>query len=341
MLRPARAMPEGSAEVGPARPAARWTVVPVGPDDFPVLARLFEESFGHPISEALWRWKYGDGRGQGLFAVGREGPVAHYGALSRRALFYGSPILALEPVDVLVRPRERGVLTRHGPMFLAATALFEAEMGVGRRHLLGFGFPTARHLLLAERLGLFVPGGRVIELEWPVGGAAAPHALTWADLHEGSGQRFDRAVDLAWRQMARDLWGAIVGVRDAAWLRYRYLAHPERRYRIIAVRGRPWSRWYGVVVLRTEGARCEVLDLIGPLRAMPRLVEVAQAVAREEGATSLYGWFAERFAGWLPRGGAQINPTDVQNVVFTWTRTPPIARTRDHWWLTAGDTDFR
>lgn len=334
-------MAEGSAQVGAGRTDGRWTVVPVGPDDFPVLARLFAESFGHPISEALWRWKYGEGRGRGLFAVGPDGPVAHYGALSRPARFYGSPILALQPVDVLVRPRERGVLTRKGPMFLAATTLFEAEMGLGRRHLLGFGFPTARHLLLAERLGLFVPGGRVIELEWPVGGISPPQAVRWSDLHEGSGQRFDRVVDLAWRQMARDLWGAIVGVRDAAWLRYRYLAHPERRYRIIAVRGRPGSRLCGVVVLRTEGARCEVLDLVGPLRATPRLIEAALAVAREEGAESLYGWFAEPFAWCLPREGAHVNRTDVQNVVFTWTRTPPIARTRDHWWLTAGDTDFR
>ena len=320
---------------------ARWRVVPVTTFDYEKFAILFEESFGHRMSEAEWRWKYAAGRGQALFALEQDRPVAHYGGLTRAVLHFGLPVLACQPVDVLVSPRERGVLTRRGPMFLTATALFEAEMGIGRRHLLGFGFPTSRHLVLAERLGLFVPGGRLLELRWGVRSDRPDWSVGARDMNGWDTARFNRFADAVWREMAADLTAAIVGIRDSAWLRYRYLDHPTRRYRIVAVRSRLSGRALGVIVLRIEEARCELLDLIGPIVRLPMLVEVARWLAGQSGAQSLFCWVAESFAHGLDATRPERGALDVSNVVFTWTRVPPVAQTRDRWWLSAGDTDFR
>lgn len=335
-------MVPGSEQGRPADGSgSRWSVVPAGPDDYPVFAGLFEESFGYPMPEDQWRWKYVEGRGQGLFVYGDSGPVAHYGGLTRRALFHGQPVHTLQPVDVLVTPRERGVLTRRGPMFLAATALLEAEMGYGRRHLLGFGFPTARHLRLAQTLGLFEPGCRIMECAWT---ALVPkYGSRWAaiDITQAVGDRARGLVDTAWQAMAADLGDWIVNVRDAAWVEYRYLRHPRHAYRVMAVRHRLWRTLMGVVVVRVEDDHCEIMDLIGARRSLPTLVGVARLLAGQWGVREVSGWFAERFVPWFGDTGAEVRPLDVRNVVFTWTQTPPAEQTRDAWWLSSGDTDFR
>lgn len=321
--------------------ASRWEVVPVGAGDYPVFARLFEESFDHAMAEEVWRWKYAGGGGQGLFVYAGAEPVAHYGGLTRRALFYGQPVSTLQPVDVLVTPRERGVLTRRGPMFLAATTLLENEMGYGRRHLLGFGFPTSRHLRLARTLGLFEPGCRITELAWKVPAAECRSRYRTADITEARKTRFRGLVDAAWQAMATDLEHWIVNVRDSAWVEHRYLLHPCNQYRVIAVQHRWWRRPVGVAVVRVEGDRCEILELIAPRRWMPEIIRALRMLTGAWGVRELYGWFADRFARALLQTGAEVRPLDVHNVVFTWTQTPAAAQTRDCWWLSSGDTDFR
>ncbi|WP_006786488.1 GNAT family N-acetyltransferase [Thiorhodospira sibirica] len=324
--------------------APRWWVEAVKPSDYATFATLFTETFGAHMEEATWRWKYAQGRGHGLFTCSAEGPVAHYGALSRAVLFLGQPTLACQPVDVLVRPKMRGVLTRRGPMFLAADHLLHTALGAGKQHLLGFGFPTARHLTLGERLGLFIPERRLLEVRWPVLAQSLPRRLRVQDVRSLSATDLTRHATRLWEAMAADLCHAIVGVRDADWLRYRYLQHPQRRYELLAVYPRLRHRPLGLLVVRQHpDQRLELLDILAPLTHIPALLNAACEWAERQGHTQLYSWISEPFATHFmhTQTPPQTTPLDIYNVAFTRPDIHSPAQISGRWWLMAGDTDFR
>jgi hypothetical protein len=316
-------------------------VVDVGADDYESFADLFEESFGHRMSRDEWTWKYAPGRGRGVFALADGRPVAHYGGLTREVEFFGTRVRALQPVDVLVSPKERGVLTRRGAMFRAATALFDAQVGPDKPHFIGMGFPTARHLLLAERLGLFVSAGKMCEIVWPLSARRPGWSISLTALPSFETGRFRSIAEAAWQAMARDLSDAIVAVRDAAWLERRYIKHPTRRYHLVAVRSRLTRKVFGLIVLRKDGASVELLDLVGPLTSAEILIDAARWLAARMGGEMLCLWAAESFAQRVSVAGALCTVTDVHNLALTYAAGPPADRVKERWWLSAGDTDYR
>ena len=92
--------------------APRWQVGHVLPENFPEIAALFQEVFGHPLSRDLWDWKYGSGRGNAVAARKDGKMVAHYGGMYRDILVGGRPERVAQICDVMVHSHERGVLTR-------------------------------------------------------------------------------------------------------------------------------------------------------------------------------------------------------------------------------------
>ncbi|AGA33568.1 hypothetical protein TVNIR_1907 [Thioalkalivibrio nitratireducens DSM 14787] len=320
--------------------AGRWRVTYQEPELLPEVQALFQRVFGHPMSEALWHWKYGQGRGQGALTLRDGRVVAHYGGLTREVRFLGRREWAGQVADVMVEAGDRGVLTRQGAFFRAAASVPETCSGYGSKHLIGFGFPNRRHFTLAERLGLYAEVGRMVEPRWP---AAAATNGRWrlADLAELPAGRAARAVERLWAAMARDLQEAIVGVRDYAWLRYRYLQHPEYRYRVFGVRRRWRPGWRGVIVLREHAQRVELMDLVGSLGSLPELVAAARDWAAAAGYPEVFAWITSTHAASLGLDDATVTDPDV--VVPTSIRTPgpAPAELNGRWWLMSGDTDFR
>lgn len=321
--------------------ACRWTTQKADEDSYPVFAALFEESFGQRMTEPEWRWKYGAGGGYAYLAWSGMRAVAHYGALTKPVRLFGEPVLALQPVDVLVSPSERGVMTRRGPMRLTAEAVFDQAFDGSLRHAIGLGFPTARHLKLARLLGLFDSCGRMLELRWPVLSWRPSFRVKVREANLWPAEHLDAFADEAWRAMADELRAYAVVVRDGRYLRHRYLEHPSRDYRIFAVSGRFGGRPVGVLVLRVEARRCEVLDIIGSVGAFPLLVEVARRLAARLGADELATWLAKPFVECLASTGAVVSETDVQNLALMRTGLPAPEQMMDRWWLSPGDTDFR
>ena len=326
---------------GPDSGDGRWRIVQVTSDDYPIFDQLFQESFGGRMSEAEWRWKYGPHPGQALFGYQGAQPVAHYGCLTQRVLLFGQEALALQPVDVLVAPRERGILTRRGVMFQLATSLFESLFGPGRRHPIGMGFPTTRHLLLAERLNLFKSAGRLVDLSWLPDSRPLPWTLRVLEGAQIPGERLNRAIDRLWRRMAPDLRQAVVLVRDAQRIRYRYLQHPSKSYQAILIRSRLTGQDLGLMIVRRDADRFEWVDYVGPLSSIPLMVRVGRRLAAAEKAQDFHAWVSESFGAAFQATGPCQTPTDVHNLTLTWVPTEEGDRIRSRWWLMAGDTDFR
>ncbi len=314
--------------------APRWMLRHVRPQDAPSIAELFLEVFGHPISPALWEWKYGRGRGNAVTASRQGAVVAHYGGMYRDILLFGKPEWAFQICDVMVHPKERGVMTRQGPFLL--TAAIGAEI----YGPLGFGFPHPRAMEVAQKMGLYAPVGHMVEVRWQ---PSAPRARWATRLHLLSRTRNDdhALVDGVWRQMAADLVTEAVGLRDWAYLERRYLDHPHNHYELIAVVSRWTGRPLGILVLRRLEDCVELLDVVAPIQALPTLIDQARRLASLWGKSSVYCWItANQVHHFMVQGGVQ---TDVQVAIPTsvWTQDERAHVFKDKWWLMSGDTDFR
>lgn len=319
----------------------RWRVGRVGPGQAAAMRTLFAEVFHNPMSEALWHWKYGDGRGTGIGVWEGERLIAFYGGIGMNILFFGAPQSAAQSCDVMVAPAGRATLSRRGPLFLVIATYLENQLGYGNPHLLGVGFPSARHNGPAFRLGLYGgPVGRILELSWPAARdrSSSEFSIRPLDL-AGTAGRTD--ADACWAAMRADLGNMIVRVRDAGTLRHRYLGHPEKTYQLFAVRQPLSGGRLGLFVLRRDAeGGCELMDLIGPLAAMPQLVAAARDAAASLGAERLFGWFVDSIQQFV---GPDATAKDIDVIVpaNAWTDGPPIASMVGKWWLTGGDTDFR
>lgn len=311
--------------------------VSVDANRLPEVFELYERAFGTSIDPRLWDWKFGQGRGIGVLAIKSGHVIAHYGGIVRQVLFEGESGRALMPADVMVAPEERGVLTRNGVMKRTARYLFDRHLGEGRTCRLAVGFPTRRHRLLGERLGLYEDGGPLTELVWnPV------RRRGWAGLDvririlDGS----DRLTwcDAAWSQMRDDLKEHVVGVRDGRWLAHRYLDHPLKRYQVLGFVGAFGLSRLGVAVLHESEGELECLDLIAVRSRMPTLIKALQGWMWQRGLSVLRLWLNEPFISELSSPDTQVIDRDMRITVTTGIRSRDYAR---RWWVSGGDTDFR
>jgi len=319
----------------------RWRVGRVHEANCGDMRALFAETFHHEMSEAHWQWKYGEGRGAARGVWENQRLIAQYGGVARDILFFGEPQSAAQSCDVMVAPSGRATLSRRGPLFLAAATYLENQLGYGNPHLLGVGFPNVRAWKAPARLGLYGgPVGRMLELSWPAarGWPSPILALRPLDLDDAAA-RAD--ADACWAAMRGDMRGLIVGVRNAQTLQHRYSAHPDKKYEVFVVRHRFSGRPLGLFVLR-PGAEdgCELMDVVGPIAAVPRLVAQARRAASALGAVRLFAWVVDNI-GPCFGAGAAVRDLEINVPANAWTAGPPIETLIGRWWLTGGDTDFR
>lgn len=299
---------------------------------------LFEAAFGYRIDPRLWRWKYRDAAPPGMGAW-RDGQlIAFYGAMPRHVLYFGKLVSTVQIGDVMVHPGERGVMTRSGPFQIAASTFIDRSVGYGRPHLFGFGFPTAKALQVAQKLGLYEQVDQMNELSWPAGdswGARLLRSETITPQHRP-------AIERAWQAMAQDFRDSILGVRDADYIEHRYHRHPTVTYECLLVRKLLTGAVQGLVVLRSVDAdQAELMDLIGPRHSFPALVAVARRWAGRKGAKRLRAWVTASHANVLAATAPTVTPMDLVVPANVWSPGPSADELRNRWWLMAGDTDFR
>ena len=260
--------------------------------------------------------------------------VAHYGGMYRDILASGKRERVAQICDVMVQSQERGVLTRQGPFFLMGTSWPEIYGP------LGFGFPNARAMRVAEKMGLYVEAGQMAAVRWE---PAAPRARLRTRVRSlASGSAPDRAmVDSLWAAMAHDLRGSVVGVKDWAWLEHRYFGHPHNHYEVLAVSARLSGKPLGVLVLRRLEGSCELLDVIAPLANLALLIDQARRMTARWGLPYLYCWITKNHLPLLLDCAGREETLDISIPASSWTRNPQSELFMNKWWLMSGDTDFR
>jgi hypothetical protein len=297
---------------------------------------LFKKSFGSDYDRALWTWKYAAGRGRAV-AVWREDElVGHFGSTQRSLAYLGRQGSALQVCDVMVAPRQRGVLVKQGAMFVAAATFFELYLGV-RSHMLAYGFPTHRHMLLGEKLGLYREVAKMMEVRWDVSDVRH-HRVRAFPIEPG---RWSACVRRAWSAMRASLRHAVCTVRDPNYLEYRYVRHPLKQYRIICVQTPLVRSVIGILILRKEDADCELVDVIGPLRNIPLLVSEARYQAFLWGCSKMHCWITSCFSSYFLHGGGVMTDLGASVAMSIWVPGSLPAPQTDNWWMMSGDTEFR
>lgn len=314
--------------------APRWQIRHVRETDFDQIATLFQEVFGHPISRELWTWKYADGHGNGVVAARHGGLIAHYGGMYRDVMLCGKPDWVFQICDVMVHPKERGVMTRQGPFLL--TAATSAEI----YGPLGFGFPNVRAMEVAAKMGLYSEVGQMAEVRWVPSAPGFRLRTRLKPVVRGNAAS-QALVDSMWVAMAHDLQRDVVGVRDWAFVEHRYFNHPHNHYEVLAVTSRLTGKALGVMVLRRLEAMCELVDVIAPLGNLPLLIDQARRLTGLWGLPYLYCWITRNhLPTFLATDGQEIT-LSVSIPTSCWTNDPRADIFKDKWWLMSGDTDFR
>lgn len=312
----------------------RWQLRHMRDGDYAEIAVLFQEVFGHPLTRELWAWKYANGRGNAVLAS-RDGVlVAHYGGMYREILLCGKPDWAYGGSDVMVHPKERGVMTRQGPFLLTAATTAEIYGPVA------FGFPTERAMMVAERMGLYTKAGQMAEVRWQPATTRARLRTRVRNLLRGN-PRDQNLVDGLWAEMANNLQHSVVGVRDWKFLEHRYFDHPHNQYEVLAVTSRLTGRALGVMVLRRLEDSCELLDVIAPLSNLALVVDQARRMTASWALSYLYCWITSNHAHHFVSCDGEDKLLNMFIPTSCWTDDPRVDMLKDKWWLMSGDTDFR
>lgn len=311
---------------------------------------LHQRVFGDGTDAHWFDWKYGStrGRGQGVGAWVGDELIAFCGGVPRTLWQNGRSIGGLQIGDVMVHPRWRGILTRHGPFFHVSRQFYDSRLGGnGQPFALGYGFPSERHLKLAVLLGLLRDEGRIESLQWQVSSAAPDWPCTWRceELH-WSDNRLAVALTGAWTAMQGRMGNLRFGERDTRYLCWRYrdralLAGPlARNYRLWSLR-RAWSdKCQGVLVLQRQGDELQWLDWIGAPDLLALAQRACMTLARRLGAHSVSLWASNAVASSLAGTAITQRSVCAGLGVPSASASPPAGTPGADWWLMGGDTDF-
>ena len=304
------------------------------------IAGIFEESFGAKFDPAVWRWKYGAGKGTCIVARAESGGpvIAHYGGVTREIDYFGEDQLAFQGCDVMVKPTERRQYGRNSLYFHMTATLFEREIGYTVDHVLGFGFPNLPVMKTAVRLGLYGKVDDYVELafgDFP--GSYPDLQVEPLKLQE---PQHAKSADELWQAMRRDFGGGVIGKRHGQYLGYRYFRHPNADAYFPLLVSRKGEA-FAVAVLKRHEERWLLMDVVAPLARMDDIVLALRHWAKSSAAPgALRMWLTKAWVEHLSWRDCIEKNLGIEIPCNVWNPGPDSALPDGAWWLTAGDMDF-
>ena len=317
--------------------ANRWCVAPAESDDIPLIQSLFERVFKQPMSDSFWHWKYGQNNGMSWVAKRGAKLIAHYGGIKREVFYKGLRRQSIQCVDTMVDRSERGSLSRKGPYFLVASGFLNQYVGTDRPFEFGYGFPNARVMRLGELLGIQASVGQILEPVWSPTEGSVCRDVTY-DRDDARHRLIANQLNV---RLQASLCSAIVGVRDADYLSYRYFDNPNFDYQIKIVWRYGSSEPLGIVVFRIESDRLLVLDLIASADHFSELVAQLRVYCGRAHAFEMSAWISSIHLPLLGQRWGRLDDPQVRIPTSICTPGPTPTELKDKWYLTAGDTDFK
>jgi len=329
------------------------TVRPYRPGDETAILDTFNRVFaqvdptfrGRTLEE--WRWLYRENPSgtRIMLAWAPDGRlVSQYAGLPARALVDGVRACFNQAVDSMTDPAFRRGLKKPGFFVLTARPFSRLFLGPPpEQDPLVWGFPVPS----AWRIGrAYLKYGLVrTQLKLTVHPAALrPGAAPGVDVEEV--RRVEPGIEAVTLRAAEAC--RAIALRDAPQLEWRFLRHPQHRYRIAVARrgGRP----VGLAVHRKgsfDGREdlaliCDWLVEPGDAGAENALLAWLAETARAEGAAPLCGIFSEALPPWraFQRAGFVAEPTRYFLTGRSWRHPRDLRWYQEHWYYTLGDSDL-
>lgn len=316
----------------------------VVPSDRADVLSLHQKVFGAPVDAAWFDWKYRQGAGEAVALWHNGQMIAHCGGVPRNIWQADAVQRDLQIGDVMVAPEWRGILTRRGPFFQVSKRLYDTRLGAGRRFRAGFGFPSARHLQLAVKSGLLWRSGVMTALQW--GAPALDKNLSrwrWrTSTLRPESPTFDATVNGAWERMRAQTQTMLIGERNAAYVRWRYVHRPAHEHMFLQLR-RPWQRNpVGVAVIArvVAGQPAHWLDWLGAPDMLPQACAMCRAESASMGATGMTAWASQAVFEQLSNTGIASQSEVAHIGVPTISAVAQELVLNLDWWFMGGDTDF-
>lgn len=310
------------------------------------VSALFEQSFNVEFNRPLWDWKYA--RNDGTCVVARlekNGPImAHYGGAPRKIIYFGEPSMAIQPCDVMVHPSIRKQYGKGSLFFEVAATFLEREIGNTVNHLLGFGFPNQKTMNISKRLGLYQKTDDFIEIVYSAENSERQRGQYSIEDYDAEDEASTQALDRLWASMRHDYAEGIIGVRDAAYVRYRYVDHPfaaSGQYRCVLLRDDRSGEVAAFAVLKRHEEGRLLMDLVCAAQTMSTAIaSLIQDLSERGEGEILRAWVTRSGSDRLMLDGAIVNELGIEIPCNSWNPGPSAELLYGAWWLTAGDMDF-
>ena len=272
--------------------AGQFTVRPYRDQDEPKVLALWKQAFDTDLPVLLWRWKYADGPFGSRILVclddRKDLVVVTYGGVPYRAHWAGRTVEIVQLMDIMSHPayRKTGLFVKTGSAFCD---LFTE----GEDSVLVYGFPGKYHYDI---------GKKYLQYEELDGGVTFFSAETENLIREKRvfGGRVDEVssvngeFDRLWERSRVHYPLAVI--RDAAFLRWRFLDHPLREYSLFTYRSPFKKKLLGYAAVGFENGIARLVDILMP----PNRGKTGELLGGL--AEILFSRGIMRLETWLPEG---------------------------------------
>ncbi len=300
---------------------------------------LFEIVFDKKVSQEFWNWKYNPYgvKWRGICVIKKGKVVGHCNGMGREILYFGEYKKAIQSCDTMIETKSRGGFKQSSPFFTMLRMYGNIYVGPKKEFFMSYGFPTRRHMILSEKLNVYREVDTMSELNWEVADMDFSSEYNLEIYIPGEG--IDLLIQQMWNDMASGFSDAIIGIRNADYLKYRYINHPKFKYKIFLIYSSD-KKLQGLFVLKKEKNQIVLMDIVAKKENISMTILEALKITRMNNYNKMTSWITTSKVELFDCADVIIKQTEISIPTSNITLGFNPETIKNKWFLMYGDTDF-